>query len=155
MALAIATQVAVDVIFVDRGGNASQTRLHFRHGAAISAILSALDTLMPILADISDAQLGRVSITATWEPDTIAATSTTDIQASVALFYTNDTATAQERIDIPSPKGSLFETDGDYAGIRVLADEDMVLLLNGLVAFLCTYEGDEFPPIYDIGGLSQ
>lgn len=77
------------------------------------------------------------------------------LQTKGVLFYRN--ATRAEAFYIPAPKPSLYETTGEYAGIRIdMSNPTIAAAINAISAELAntvTIEGLSFPDEYMVGGL--
>lgn len=137
-----------------RSKKGSHTRLSFSSAVSTADVSAAAIAFVEKIAPLVDGAIDGFTLAYDYFNPDDTLPDATDIQAYLMLFYTNELQNVEERIDIPSPLPSLFETEGDYAGIRLNATEEIVTLLNDLVIFTCTPEGDPWPPFFDVGGLA-
>lgn len=105
---------------------------------------------------MSDAVLLKIVISWDWrEIQPLEADPASDVHAKIALFYRN--ADYFEAIFIPSPKASLFESEGIYTGIRgdplQPAMAPWTTDAPTTLANITTEEGEPFPTLFVVSGL--
>lgn len=148
------TMVA-EILFMDRDGGRSKVTLHFPFSISIAEAFPATVAIANAFLGISNAVVPQLnfrwnsSIDEPGEPD-----AESDCKAFASLFYSN--GDPWEAITIPSPKPTLFEAFGPYAGIRVdVFFGGLELFLGGrgsVINDLVTLEGDPWPFPYIVGG---
>jgi len=150
--------VKVRFIFRDRSGNEASSHLYFPISTSVDDVFVAVNNAIPFYAAVSDALIVRV--VAEYEyyfvglPDP---SITSDVKRTVLLFYRNEDSRI-ERISVPSPRVSIFETVGEYAGIRIDMSNPAIiqwanLTLGDLIIFK-TKDGDTMGPDLLTGGLA-
>ena len=147
----------VSVLFEDREGNQRATSLWFPFSLPISDLQTAMNLFITRAGAISDAYIRKWDVTYTWEDwEGSTAGADSDVIRRGAIFYRN--GETYEALWVPSIRLDLAELGGDFAGIRLdAARPDVAALLvqlQDVVTFICTPEGDPFPTLYVVGGIS-
>lgn len=148
--------VRLETVWRDRDRREAQLTLHFPLSFDLGALLATANTYINLVADLSDAVLvgyklvWRGSLDSPGDPGP-----TSDNTRYVGLFYRNVEELPCEALWVPSPKSTLFENAGPYAGIRVnpTAPELASVLDVSLLDNLRSAEGTLFPTVFWVGGL--
>lgn len=143
--------------FVDKESNKGTMTLYCSFSLTGAALLSLLNTLASLLQPLSNAALMNVTVTykVFLEPYSTGL-GIPDLTSRVLLLYSE--GDTYEAISIPAPKETLFETEGEYAGVRVdPLSVDMAAWFASWSDFsshITTKEGDPFPSTFLVGGKS-
>jgi hypothetical protein len=150
------TTFRVSFAFRDREGEVSNTSLSLSASRPLSEIGPWIQQVADAMAALVDSRLDRVTMTVRFLPEGPLPEPgpESDTQVWLLLYYTNGDVV--EAIQLPSPKSSLFETTGEYAGIRVDATvpemADWAPVLATTIDGMVTPEGDPFPNVFLAGG---
>lgn len=148
----------VQLGFLDRDGRKGSTTLNLPFLSEINTAISFGIRVGNVLQTALDSTFTTVKVSYNFTEDSPTTAGTeSNIHRKVVLFYRNEQG--YEALVLPSPKSSLFEIEGVYAGIRVDgASEDLVPFIVGTSALLgamVTPEGEAFPLEYAVGGLAE
>lgn len=149
--------VKLQTLWRDRDGREAQLQLYLPSNStreqAEQAVLLAISRVL----DLSNAVCSQYKLI--WEGTNASedgAALTSDVNRAGWLFYRNED-NFYEAMRIPSLRDSLLETEGSWAGVRIVAKTTPagapLLALEGLTAFLVTAEGEPFPGELVNGGL--
>lgn len=142
--------------FRDRDNRKGSTSIRLPFSVTIATALSYAISFSIPLSNMSDAVLVSIDIFYGFEDtDAVTPLSGATVDTKVSLFYSE--GDIYEAITIPAPKGEIFETEGQYQGIRVDVNSvDMVAWMDNwtdVSSNLQTPEGLPFPINWRAGGL--
>lgn len=140
----------------DREGNSRQVSFRPAAISSFESLLAAYIThMVPLVQAVSDAIVTRVDGVYTFIPDDIEYPTDGNVISDYALlFYTNDDD-VYTRIAIPAAKNSIYESSGEYEGIRV--DSDSVSAFSDHIADSEYFDasGLRIGPTYLVGGRAR
>lgn len=145
----------VRFIFRDNDGNEASIHLYVPVALSTEQVVSFLNVAGPKLQNLSNASLVSAKVFYNYTFDSPQpAQLGSDCTSYAVLFYRNEDI--YDAIYIPSPEASLFESEGEYSGIRVDAYAPAVVSFNAALLSLpwtlATEEQDPFPLEYVVGG---
>jgi len=153
--LASSPVVKVSLTFADRDGNSAVLTLYCAFATPIADAWSFALAMVDYVAPLSDALIVTLQIAYRWtidDPETPAESS--NIERKILLLHVNDADEINGMI-IPSPRIDLWETTGNYAGIRLdLASAGALAWIDMLTGVeLLTKQGHELGALV-AGGLA-
>lgn len=150
--------VPVQFQVFDREGKIAVTRLYFPFSSTIDELNLTAADFCSILQDLTDGAVKGYTIRWTYEATDVDSPSIdSDCSVNALLFYRN--GDDWEAFAVPSPKPSLWETEGLYAGIRIdmtnMDNVTAIALLSSHIVNTTTPEGSSWPDTYYTGGKAQ
>lgn len=148
--------MAVRLSFVDRDANEGTLTIYVPSSLSTSDVIAFLNAYYSTFQDLSSASLVSARIYKRTVFDSPNQSQIGSDCTSFAVFYYRN-GDIYEALYVPSPKGEIFESNGEYQGIRLDALATAVLSFNAaLLDFpqgLATQDGEPFPQEYVVGGL--
>jgi len=141
--------------FYDKEGNKGTTTLYCSFSLSGDALLYLINLMADYMQALSNASLRSVTTYHKIELQPYSySLGEQDLSSRVRLFYSE--GDTYETIDIPAPKATLWESEGEYANIRVdPLSLEMVTWFSGWDDFqghITTKEGEAFPSTFRVGG---
>lgn len=142
---------------VDKEGNKGTITLYCSFSLSGAALLELLNLLASLIQPLSNAAITTVTVSYKVLLETYSTSlGLPDLTSRVLLFYRE--GDTYEAIGIPAPKADLFETAGQYAGIRVdpfsMGMVTWFSYWGDFSSHITTKEGDPFPETFVVGGRS-
>jgi hypothetical protein len=150
--------VKIRLIFRDRGRNEASTHLYLPFSSTVDDVFDFVNAAIPRYNAVSNALIAKVVAEYEFYYTNLSEPSPQSDNTKVLLIFYRNEQGLVERISIPSPKSDLFETSGDYAGIRIDTESSGILYweemtLNGYVELL-TKDGIVIGPEVLTGGIA-
>lgn len=125
-----------EMVWRDRGGNSAKLTVRFPFSIGRDTAFSSLTAIANAAQAISDAAIERITLRYNYHEDgPIAPGILSDVGYYLCLYYSNDVDT--EPVFVPSPRTSILETSGSFAGIRLdMANPEVVSLTDALTSAL-------------------
>lgn len=150
-----APTAAIKLTFLDRDQNEAQVNFYVSYGATAEQAWEVADAIAARLQVLSNALLWRIQIVWKWTADMPGPADVDSNVRRAVLVLVAGPDDAINALLIPSPRSTIFEADGRYAGIRLDLDNAAV---SGFVSVLelplLTPDGGAFGTDIITGGLS-
>lgn len=150
-----APTAAIKLTFLDRDQNEAQVNFYVPYSTTVEQAWAVADAIAARVQVLSNALLWRIQLVWKWTADM---PGPADVDSNVRRALLLLVQASDERINallVPSPRDSVFEIDGRYAGVRVDLDNAAV---SGFVSVLelplLTPDGGAFGTDIITGGLS-
>lgn len=149
--------VKLQTMWRDRDGREAQLQLYLPSSSSLTQAVQGALLAISLVSDLSNAVCTGYKVI--WEGTNASeedAEPTSDVNRAGWLFYRNED-NFYEAIKIPSLRSNLVESEGAWAGVRLVAKTTAegapLLVMEGLASLLATAEGQPFPGELVNGGL--
>lgn len=146
------------LVFRDRDGQEASTHIYLPFAYTLDQIFAFVNAAIPRYLAVSNAIIVRVEVVYEWYYRNLPeAEEGSDSTRTLLLFYRNENGTI-DVLSIVSPRNTIYETTGPYAGIRIDKNHPAIvawqdITVNGLLTFVNQY-GELLGPELLTGGIA-